>query len=56
MTNKDLNSDFPKSKIGQWHPIVFFSQKIILLKTRYETHNQEIRAIVEVFKTWRHYL
>ena len=29
---------------------------MILAETRYETHNQELLAIVEVFKTWRHYL
>ena len=42
--------------LGQWHPVVFFSQKMILAKTRYETHNGEILAIVEAFKTWRHYI
>ena len=41
---------------GQWHPISFYSQKMILARTWYETHNGEILAIVEVFKTWRHYL
>ena len=29
---------------------------MILAETRYETHNQELLAIVEAFKTWRHYL
>ena len=29
---------------------------MIPAKTRYETHNGELLAIVEVFKTWRHYL
>ena len=47
---------FSKSKIGQWHPVAFFSQKMILAKTQYKTHNQELLAIVEAFKTWRHYL
>ena len=31
MTHKDPN--FSKSKISQWHPIVFFSQKKILVET-----------------------
>ncbi len=42
--------------LGQWHPVAFFSRKMISAKTRYETHNDELLAIVEVFKTWRHYL
>ena len=41
---------------GQWHPIAFFSRKMILAETRYETHNGELLAIVEAFRTWRHYL
>ena len=41
---------------GRWHPVAFFSQKMIPAETRYETHNGELLAIVEAFKTWRHYL
>ena len=41
---------------GQWHSVAFFFQKMILAKTRYETHDDELLAIVEAFKTWRHYL
>ena len=29
---------------------------MIPAKTRYETHNGELLAIIEAFKTWRHYL
>ena len=29
---------------------------MILAETRYETHDGELLAIVEAFKTWRHYL
>ena len=29
---------------------------MIPVETRYETHNEELLAIVEAFKTWRHYL
>ena len=29
---------------------------MILAKTRYETHDGELLAIVEAFKTWKHYL
>ncbi len=54
VTHKDPNS--PKSEIGQWHPVAFFFRKMIPAKTRYKTHNQELIAIIEAFKTWRHYL
>ena len=29
---------------------------MILAETRYETYDGELLAIVETFKTWRHYL
>ena len=29
---------------------------MILAKTRYGTHDSELLAIIETFKTWRHYL
>lgn len=29
---------------------------MIFTKTHYETHNQELLAIVKTFKTWRDYL
>ena len=29
---------------------------MILAETRYKTHDRKLLAIVEVFKTWRHYL
>ncbi len=41
---------------GRWHPMAFFSRKMIPVETRYETHNRELLAIVKAFKTWRHYL
>ena len=41
---------------GQWNPVAFFSRKMIPAETRYETHDGELLAIVEAFKTWRHYL
>ena len=37
--------------LGQWHPITFFLQKMIPAETRYETHDNELLAIVEAFKT-----
>ncbi len=54
VTHKDPNSS--KSEIGQWHLVVFFSRKMIPTKTEYKTHDQELLAIIEAFKTWRHYL
>ena len=41
---------------GWWHPVAFFPQKMIPAETRYETHNGELLAIFDVFKTWRYYL
>ena len=41
---------------GRWHPVVFFSRKMIPAETRYETHDGKLLAIIEAFKTWRHYL
>ena len=41
---------------GRWHPVAFYSRKMIPAETRYETHDGELLAIVEAFKTWRHYL
>lgn len=39
-----------------WHPVAFYSRKMILAETRYETHDQELLAIVTGFQQWRHYL
>ncbi len=49
-------SQLTSDNSGQWHPVAFFSRKIILPETWCETHNGELLAIVEAFKTWRHYL
>ncbi len=54
VTHKDRISS--KSDIGQWHPVAFFSRKMIPAKTWYKTHDQELLAIGEAFKTWCHYL
>ena len=37
--------------LGQWHQVVFFSQKMIPVETRYETHNSKLLAIIKTFKT-----
>ena len=36
---------------GQWHPVAFFSRKMIPAETRYETYDSELLAIVEAFVT-----
>lgn len=39
-----------------WHPVVFLSWKMIPADICYKTHDAELFALVEVFKTWKHYL
>ena len=51
-----LTSDHLTSDLSQWHPVAYFSRKMIPAEMRYETHDGELLAIVEAFKTWRHYL
>ena len=41
---------------AHWHPIAYYSRKMIPAETRYETHDGEMLAIVAAFKQWRHYL
>jgi len=41
---------------SQWHPVAYWSRKIIDAEMRYQTHDQELLAIVAAFKHWRHYL
>ena len=36
--------------------MAYYSQKMIPAKTRYETQDGELLAIIEAFKTWQHYL
>ncbi len=49
-------SQLTSDDLGRWHSVAFFSKKMIPAETRYETHDGELLAIVEAFKTWRHYL
>ena len=48
------NGIITKANLGQWHPVAFFSGKVILAETRYKTYNSKLLAIFEAFKTWRH--
>ena len=49
-------SQLTSDNLGQWHPVAFYSQKIIPAKTQYKTYDSKLLAIVEAFKIWRHYL
>ena len=49
-------SQLTSDNSGRWHPVAFYSRKMIPAETRYKTHDGELLAIVEAFKTWRHYL
>ena len=46
-----LTSDHLTLDQGQWHPVAHFLTKMILVETRYKTHDGELLAIVEAFKT-----
>ena len=41
---------------AHWHPVAFWSRKMTLAERNYDTHDQELLAIVKSFKRWRHYL
>ncbi len=56
VSESDENFSSKSSDVCQWHPVAFFSRKMIPAQIRYETHDQELLAIVETFKTWCHYL
>ena len=45
-----------KTDLGQWHPVAFFSRKMITAETQYKTHDGELLAIIKALKTWCHYL
>ena len=46
---------YQQDKEINWHPI-FYSRKILAVEENYEMHDAELLAIIEGFKTWRHYL
>jgi len=41
---------------GQVHPLAFFSRTLSGAELNYNTHDKELLATFEAFKTWRHYL
>ena len=38
--------------LDQWYPMTFLSQKMIVVNTRYKTHDNKLLAIIKIFKTW----
>ena len=52
--NGGIPSHLTLNNLDQWHLVAFYSKKEILVKTWYKTHDGELLAIVEAFKTWRH--
>ena len=41
---------------GCIHPVAFYSRTPNGVELSYDTHDKELLAIYEAFKTWRHYL
>uniref|UniRef100_A0A0W0FJX9 Reverse transcriptase domain-containing protein n=1 Tax=Moniliophthora roreri TaxID=221103 RepID=A0A0W0FJX9_MONRR len=41
---------------GKLHPVAFLSQTLTGAKLNYDTHDKELLAIFEAFKSWHHYL
>jgi transposase InsO family protein len=41
---------------GVWKPVAFYSKKLSKEQRNYPTADQEMLAIVQAFKEWRHYL
>jgi transposase InsO family protein len=40
----------------QWHPVAFYSRKMAAAEQNYDTHDQELLAIIASLQHWRHYL
>ena len=51
LTSNQVISDEAIGSNVDWHPMAYFSRKMIPTETRYETHDGELLAIVEAFKT-----
>ena len=41
---------------GQWHPVAYWSRKMLPAESHYQIYDAEMLAIVSAFKQWRHYL
>lgn len=49
-------SQHTSDELNRWHLVIFFSWKMILIDTQYNTHNSKLLTIIEVFQTCCHYL
>ena len=41
---------------GELRPVAFYSRTLTAPELNYDTHDKELLAIFEAFKSWRHYL
>jgi len=41
---------------GEIQPVAFYSRTLQSAERNYDTHNKELLAIFEVFKSWQHFL
>ena len=48
LLKKDMN--------GEWHPCSYLSQSFGPAEQNYDIYDQELLAIIQALKTWRHYL
>jgi len=44
------NQEILNTQGQEWHPVAFYSSKLLETEGRYNTHNKELIAIVECFK------
>ena len=56
LTSNQVISDGEIGSNVDWHPMAYFSRKMIPTKTRYKTYDGELLATVEAFQTWQYYL
>jgi hypothetical protein len=40
----------------KWHPIMFYSKSLNVVKRNYEIHNKEMLAVMRSLEEWRHFL
>jgi RNase H-like domain found in reverse transcriptase/Integrase zinc binding domain len=45
-----------QEKDGQWRPIAFYSRKLVAVELNYDAGDQELLAIIDSVKHWRHHL
>ena len=42
--------------LDRWHPVIYYSCKMTLLKLKYNIYNKELLGIIAVLKEWRAFL